>query len=171
MQQLQTGDSWQGEVTNHDNIFQPVYHMLLGLHTGAFCCLSVSGLLPFGLALLQKAAEGLSRVALHPVLTAMLASTMALCEALRSAESHEVSLARHQHKQDHQYVDDKSACAMHLANHMHTLLVFLSVFFSSLFSHSLAHFLLGTLSTLHLCPVLGPIGDTPLHQPGLYCPR
>ena len=93
--------------------------MLLGLHTAAFCCLSARKPLPFGLALLDKAAEGLSRVALHPVLTAMLASTMTLWEASRPAESQQVGLAWCQHKRD-QLMTTKTS-AVHLANPVHVL--------------------------------------------------
>ena len=89
IRQLQADDSWRG--VNHDSVFQPMYQMLLALHCAATCCLSTTEALPTLLAHVQQAAQGLSQVALHPVLAAMLDSTVAVLECSASNHRREVS--------------------------------------------------------------------------------
>ena len=93
IKQLQAGNRLQGGFFNNDSYFQPVYQMLLALHTAAFCCLSARVKLPSILPLFQHAAEELSEVTLHPVLAAMLANTMAVWNACEADITHKVSLA------------------------------------------------------------------------------
>lgn len=81
VKQLQAGDRLQGGVFNTESVFQPIYQMLLALHTAAFCCLSAKAELPFSMSLLQQAAVELPEESLHPVLAVMLANTMAVCSA------------------------------------------------------------------------------------------
>ena len=104
IKQLQAGDRLQGGVFHNDNIFQPVYQMLLALHTAAFCCLSAKVQLPSILPLLQQAAEELSEVTLHPVLAAMLANTVTVWDASEADIVRKVSLAC-----THAFVDDPAA--------------------------------------------------------------
>ena len=93
IKQLQAGERLQGGDFNNDSIFQPVYQMLLALHTAAFCCLLARVKLPSNLSLFQHAAEELLEVTLHPVLAAMLANTMAVWNASEADITRKVSLA------------------------------------------------------------------------------
>lgn len=93
IKQLRASNSLPGGVLNHEHIFQPIYQMLLAIHTSVLCCLSPTVKVPHLMPLLQKAAEALSEVALHPVLAAMLTNTMAAWNAAESDTMHKVDQA------------------------------------------------------------------------------
>ena len=93
IKQLQAGDRLHRGVLDNDSIFQPVYQMLLALHTAAFCCHLARVKLPPILPLLQHAAEEVSEVTLPPVLAAMLANTIAVWNASEADITCKVSLA------------------------------------------------------------------------------
>ena len=115
IKQLQASDRLQGGIFNNESIFQPVYQMLLALHTAAFCCLLARVKLPPILPLYQQAAEELSEGSLHPVLAAMLANTMAVWSASEADIIRMVSLA-HPHVfywiKANPQMDDCSSCIL-----------------------------------------------------------
>ena len=94
VKQIQTGNRLLGGVFNKESVFQPIYQMLLAIHTAAFCCLSAKVELPFKMSLLQHAAVELPEESLHPVLAAMLANTMAVCSASEADILKKVSLVQ-----------------------------------------------------------------------------
>ena len=67
--------TWLGGVTNHEDIFQPLYRMLLALHTTASSQM-VLDKLPSMPRHLQRARDCLQQVDLNPVLAALLLSTI-----------------------------------------------------------------------------------------------
>ncbi len=89
--QLQRHETGSGGIANLGNIFQPVYQMLLALHT-AGCHKGLRATAPLVLGNLQQAAAGLSDVALQPVLAAMLKSTVAVWSGSASGSKATVSL-------------------------------------------------------------------------------
>lgn len=92
VKQLQAGNRLQGGVFNKESVFQPIYQMLLALHTAAFSCLSAKVELPFKMSLLQQAAVELCEESLHPVLAAMLANTLAVWSASEADIMQKVAL-------------------------------------------------------------------------------
>lgn len=74
---LQASHSLPGGALNQEHIFQPIYQMLLAIHTAAFCCLPPTDRVLHSKSLLHQAAEELSEIILHPVLAAMLTDTLA----------------------------------------------------------------------------------------------
>ena len=89
MKQLQAGNHQRCEVVSHDKMFQPVYQMLLALHTAA-ACLPAQDCLPSLWPLCQQAVEELSEVAVHPVVAALLASAKAMWAAASTTRTPEV---------------------------------------------------------------------------------
>ncbi len=87
--QLQKHETLFGGVANHGDVFQPVYCMLLALHTAGQST-HVRAKLPSVLGSVQTAAAGLSDVASQPVIAAMLKTTLAVCSAPDAPDSSEV---------------------------------------------------------------------------------
>lgn len=67
--------TWLGGVTNHEDIFQPLYRMLLALHITASSQMVLDNL-PSMPKHLQRARDCLQQVDLNPVLAALLLSTI-----------------------------------------------------------------------------------------------
>ncbi len=87
--QLQKHETLFGGVANHGDVLQPVYCMLLALHTAGQST-HVKAKLPSVLGSLQTAAAGLSDVASQPVIAAMLKTTLAVWSAPEAHDSSEV---------------------------------------------------------------------------------
>lgn len=94
VKQLQAWNRLQGGIFNKESIFQPIYQMLLALHTAAFCCHAAKVELPFKMSLLQQAAVELCEESLHPVLAAMLANTLSVWSAAEADILQKVSLVQ-----------------------------------------------------------------------------
>ena len=86
--QLQKHETLFGGVANHGDVFQPVYCMLLALHT-AGQSMHVRAKLPSVLGSVQTAAAG-SDVAYQPLIAAMLKTTLAVWSAPDALDSSEV---------------------------------------------------------------------------------
>lgn len=89
--QLQSDEDGRGGAAEHGEIFQPVYQMLLALHTAGHSE-QVKERLPSVLDKLQQASAGLAGVALQPLLAATLRSTKELYAGSNSDTKLEVSL-------------------------------------------------------------------------------
>ena len=87
--QLQKHETLFGGVANHGDVLQPVYCMLLALHT-AGQSIHVRSRLPSVLGSIQTAAAGLSDVASQPVIAALLKATLAAWSAPQAHDSSEV---------------------------------------------------------------------------------
>ena len=87
--QLQKHETLFGGVANHGDVLQPVYCMLLALHT-AGQSIHVRSKLPSVLGSIQTAAAGLSDVASQPVIAALLKITLAVWSAPEAYDSSEV---------------------------------------------------------------------------------
>ena len=87
--QLQKHETLFGGVANHGDVLQPVYCMLLALHT-AGQSMHVRAKLPSVLGSVQIAAAGLSDVAYQPLIAAMLKTTLAVWSAPDALDSSEV---------------------------------------------------------------------------------
>ena len=87
--QLQTHETLFGGVANHGDVLQPVYCMLLALHTAGQST-HVRASLPSMVGSIQTAAAGLSDVASQPVIAAMLKTTLAVWSAPEAHDSSEV---------------------------------------------------------------------------------
>ncbi len=85
--QLQKHETLFGGVANHGDVLQPVYCMLLALHT-AGQSMHVRAKVPSVLGSVQTAAAGLSDVASQPVIAAMLKTTLAVWSP---SEAHDLS--------------------------------------------------------------------------------
>jgi len=87
--QLQKHKTLFGGVANHGDVLQPVYCMLLALHTAGQST-HVRANLPSVVGSVQTAAAGLSDVASQPVIAAMLKTTLAVWSAPEAHDSSEV---------------------------------------------------------------------------------
>lgn len=67
--------TWLGGICNHEDVFQPLYRMLLALHTAA-SSQAMLDMLPLVPQRLQSAQACLQRVEPSPVLSALLLSTI-----------------------------------------------------------------------------------------------
>jgi len=75
--QLQKHETLFGGVANHGDVFQPVYCILLALHTAGYST-HVRANLPSVVGSVQTAAAGLSDVASQPMTAAILNTTLAM---------------------------------------------------------------------------------------------
>lgn len=72
--------TWLGGIANHEDIFQPLYRMLLAVHTAA-SCQAMRTRIPKVAETLQAASACLQQVDPNPVLSALLAQTTAMWTA------------------------------------------------------------------------------------------
>lgn len=82
--QLQQQVTWLGGISNHEDIFQPLYRMLLALHTAA------SRHAPNVQEALQQASSCLDQLELNPVLSALLHATLAKWSGTAAADLEKV---------------------------------------------------------------------------------
>lgn len=87
--QLQKHETLFGGVANHGDVLQPVYCMLLALHTAGQSP-HVKARLPSVLGSVQTAAAELSDVAYQPLIAAMLKTTLAVWPEPEVHDSSEV---------------------------------------------------------------------------------
>ena len=93
IKQLEASHSLPGGALNQEHLFQPIYQMLLAIHTAAFCCLSLTVQVLPAMSCLRQSAEEMSELALHPVLAAMLTNTIAVWTTAEAGNVQQVGLA------------------------------------------------------------------------------
>ncbi|KAL0046958.1 hypothetical protein WJX82_002976, partial [Trebouxia sp. C0006] len=104
--QLQKHETLFGGVANHGDVLQPVYCMLLALHT-AGQSIHVRSKLPSVLGSIQTAAAGLSDVASQPVIAALLKTTLAVWSAPEAYDSSEELVSQHGYSWSYTFLTGK----------------------------------------------------------------
>ncbi|DBA77762.1 TPA: hypothetical protein ACH3X2_008451 [Trebouxia sp. C0005] len=104
--QLQKHETLFGGVANHGDVLQPVYCMLLALHTAGQSP-HVKARLPSVLGSVQTAAAELSDVAYQPLIAAMLKTTLAVWPEPEVHDSSEELISQHGHSWSYTFLTGK----------------------------------------------------------------